>query len=57
MSNPGDAIATAILIAASSNNLVQTGYAVAFAGGRAAVPSAVAFAVLALAGIAIAVVD
>jgi uncharacterized membrane protein (DUF4010 family) len=52
---PGDAIATAILIATSSNNLVKAGYAATFAGGRAAVPSAAALVVLAFAGVAIAI--
>jgi uncharacterized membrane protein (DUF4010 family) len=52
---PSDAIATAILIAASSNNLLKAGYAVLFASGRAAVPSAVVLVVLACGGVAIAI--
>ena len=52
---PSDAIATAILIAASSNNLLKAGYAATFAGGRVALPSAAALVVLAFAGVAIAV--
>jgi len=52
---PSDAIATAILIAASSNNLLKAGYAVLFAGGRAAVPSAAVLVVLACGGVAIAI--
>src|ERR1700687_4808170 len=52
---PGDAIASAILIAASSNNLLKAVYAASFAGGRATIPSAVALVVLALGGIAIAI--
>ena len=52
---PSDAIAAAILIAASSNNLLKAGYAVSFAGGRATVPSAAALVVLAFGGVAIAI--
>ena len=52
---PSDAVAVAILIAASSNNLLKAGYAVSFAGGRAAVPSVAALVVLAFAGVAIAI--
>ena len=48
-------IAAAVLIAASSNNLLKTGYAIAFAGGRATAGSAVALIVLAIAGVAAAV--
>jgi uncharacterized membrane protein (DUF4010 family) len=52
---PSDAIAAAILIAASSNNLLKAGYAVLFSGGRAAVPSAAVLVVLACGGVAIAI--
>ena len=52
---PSDAIAAAILIATSSNNLLKAGYAVSFAGGRATVPSAAALVVLAFGGVAIAI--
>jgi uncharacterized membrane protein (DUF4010 family) len=52
---PSNAIATAILIAASSNNLLKAGYAAAFAGGRVASPSAAALVLLACAGVAIAI--
>jgi uncharacterized membrane protein (DUF4010 family) len=52
---PGDAIASAILIAASSNNLLKAVYAASFAGGRATMPSVAALVVLALGGIAIAI--
>ncbi|MDI1264381.1 MAG: DUF4010 domain-containing protein [bacterium] len=48
------AIATAILIAASSNNLLKAVYAASFAGGRATVASAAALIVLAIAGFAVA---
>ena len=41
-------MAAAILIAASSNNLLKTGYAVSFAGGRATAGSAAALIVLAI---------
>jgi uncharacterized membrane protein (DUF4010 family) len=51
---PSDGIAAAILIAASSNNFLKAGYAISFGGGRAAMPSAAALVVLALAGVAIA---
>ena len=40
----------AILVAASSNNLMKAGYAVAFAGGRAAAAPAAVLALLALGG-------
>jgi uncharacterized membrane protein (DUF4010 family) len=56
MGLPSDAMARAILIAASSNNLLKAGYAATFAG-RAALPSAATLVVLALAGVAIALVD
>jgi uncharacterized membrane protein (DUF4010 family) len=49
----GDAIASAILIAASSNNLLKAVYAASFGGGRATMPSAAALVGLALGGIAI----
>jgi uncharacterized membrane protein (DUF4010 family) len=52
---PGDAIAAAILIAASSNNLLKAGYAASFGGARATMPSAAALVGLALGGIAIAI--
>jgi uncharacterized membrane protein (DUF4010 family) len=52
---PGDAIAAAILIAASSNNLLKAGYAASFGGARATIPSAAALVGLALGGIAIAI--
>ena len=52
---PSDAIASAILIAASSNNLLKAGCAASFAGGRATLPSAAALVVLALGGVAIAI--
>lgn len=52
---PSDAIATAILVAASSNNLLKAGYAASFGGGRAAVPSASALVALAFGGVAIAI--
>jgi uncharacterized membrane protein (DUF4010 family) len=45
------AIAAAILIAASSNNVLKALYAAFFAGGRATVPSAIALVVLAIAGL------
>jgi uncharacterized membrane protein (DUF4010 family) len=45
-----EALAAAILIAASSNNILKAAYAAGFAGGRATAASAVALAVLALAG-------
>ena len=45
------ALAAAILIAASSNNVLKALYAAFFAGGRATVPSAIALVVLALAGL------
>jgi uncharacterized membrane protein (DUF4010 family) len=47
-------LASAILIAASSNNILKAVYAVSFAGGRTAA-SAVALVVLAIAGVAIAI--
>ena len=53
---PGGTMAAAILIAASSNNLLKTGYAVSFAGGRATAGSAAALIVLAISGVAAAIV-
>jgi uncharacterized membrane protein (DUF4010 family) len=47
--------AAAVLIAASSNNLLKAGYAAAFAGVRASLPAAASLIGLALAGVAIAV--
>ncbi len=49
-----NAIAAAILIAASSNNLLKAVYASSFGAGRATMPSAVALVVLACGGVAIA---
>lgn len=49
------ALAAAILIAASSNNILKALYAAVFAGGRATAPSAAALVALAIAGIAAAV--
>ena len=49
------AIAAAILIAASSNNLLKAGYATSFAGGRATMVSAAALVVLAIVGFAAAI--
>lgn len=46
------ALAAAILIAASSNNVLKAGYATGFAGGKATAASAAALVALALAGIA-----
>jgi len=48
---PTSALAAAILIAASSNNVLKALYAAFFAGGRATVPSAIALVVLALGGL------
>lgn len=48
---PNTAIAPAILIAASSNNILKAGYAAAFSGGRLAVQSVIALTVLAVAGL------
>ena len=52
---PNVAIAAAILIAASSNNVLKAFYAVSFAGGRATATSAAALVVLAIAGVGFAV--
>jgi uncharacterized membrane protein (DUF4010 family) len=49
---PGTALAAAILIAASSNNILKAIYAASFAGGKATAGSAAALVVLAIAGIA-----
>ena len=51
----GGAIAAAILIAASSNDLLKAVYAVAFGGRRMAVSSAAVLVALALAGIGLAI--
>jgi uncharacterized membrane protein (DUF4010 family) len=48
---PGTALAAAILIAASSNNILKAVYAASFAGGKATAGSAAALVVLAIAGI------
>jgi len=48
-------LGSAILIAAASNNVLKAGYAVAFAGWRASLPSVAALAFLAAASLAIAV--
>jgi uncharacterized membrane protein (DUF4010 family) len=45
-------LAAAVLIAASSNNVLKALYAAFFAGGRATVPSAIALVALAIAGLA-----
>jgi len=50
------ALAAAILIAASSNNVLKAIYAAGFAGGRATAGSAVALILLAAAGVAVALV-
>jgi uncharacterized membrane protein (DUF4010 family) len=50
------ALAAAILIAASSNNILKAGYAAGFAGGKATVASAAALVALALGGFAAAYV-
>ena len=52
---PNGAIAAAILIATSSNNLLKAGYATSFAGGRATAVSAVILVVLAIVGFAAAI--
>jgi uncharacterized membrane protein (DUF4010 family) len=52
---PNTALAAAILIAASSNNVLKAFYAVSFAGGRATATSAAALVVLAIAGVGLAV--
>jgi len=44
-------LAAAVLIAASSNNVLKALYAAFFAGGRATVPSAIALVALAVAGL------
>jgi len=49
------ALAAAILIAASSNNMLKAFYAVSFAGGRTTAGSAAALVFLAVAGVAIAI--
>jgi uncharacterized membrane protein (DUF4010 family) len=52
---PISALVAAILIAASSNNVLKALYAAVFAGGKATAGSAAALIVLAVAGVAIAV--
>jgi uncharacterized membrane protein (DUF4010 family) len=52
---PSSALATAILIAASSNNILKALYAASFAGGKATAGSAAALVLLAAAGVAIAI--
>jgi len=52
---PGVELAAAILIAASSNNILKALYAASFAGGRATAGSAAALVFLAAGGVAIAV--
>ena len=51
----GAAAEAAILIAASSNNLLKAAYASVFAGGRATATSAIALVLLAAAGVVIAI--
>ncbi|HUB97880.1 MAG TPA: DUF4010 domain-containing protein, partial [Stellaceae bacterium] len=48
---PASALAAAILIATSSNNVLKAGYAVAFAGWRASAASATVLMALALLGV------
>lgn len=52
---PGIELAAAILIAASSNNILKAAYAASFAGGKATASSVAALVALAVAGVAIAV--
>jgi len=52
---PNSALAAAILIAASSNNILKAVYAAFFSGGRATAASASALVLLAVAGVAVAV--
>ena len=52
---PATALAAAILIAASSNNILKALYAASFAGGKATAGSAAALVALAVAGVAAAV--
>jgi len=52
---PNDTLVAAILIAASSNNVLKAGYAAAFAGRHAIARCAAALAFLALVGIALAI--
>ena len=52
---PFEAVAAAILIATSSNNVLKAVYAISFAGRTTALPSAAALIALALAGIALAI--
>jgi len=51
---PESALVAAILVAASSNNLLKAAYAAVFAGGKATAGSAAALIALAIAGIAVA---
>ena len=51
---PIPALGAAILIATSSNNLMKAGYAIAFAGWRRTLPSALTLVLLAAAGVAVA---
>jgi hypothetical protein len=53
---PLSAVAAAVVIAASANNLAKAGYAIAFGGLAAAERPALALAFLALLGFAIAAV-
>ena len=53
---PLSAIAAAVLIAASANNLAKAGYAIGFGGFAAATRPATALSVLALLGFAAAAV-
>lgn len=53
---PNSALAAAILIAASSNNVLKAFYAICFAGGRATATSAAALIALAIAGVGLGVV-
>ena len=52
---PLPTLGSAILIAAASNNVLKVGYAIAFAGWRASLPSVASLAFLAAASLAIAV--
>jgi uncharacterized membrane protein (DUF4010 family) len=50
----GNTVAAAVLIAASSNNVLKAAYTVVFAGWRASVPCVISLCALALAGIGVA---
>jgi len=52
---PDSALVSAILIAASSNNILKAFYAACFAGGRATAGSAAALVLLAIIGVAVAI--